>query len=146
MTQYKITVNNEQLGVLIHACEVYARLGIGQFRDALECLPIDWKNRGENWHEAMLEIGNIMSKFQHHNIDGWRTSLSICADLTSDRSKAAWDLYQVMRHRLAWDGAVRDGIVASVDSPRDWSKMMGVHYDEPFKASPQPLAKMEQCE
>jgi hypothetical protein len=52
----------------------------------------------------------------------------------------------VIRHRQSWDKAVAEGIVASVDAPRDWSKMMGVNYDEPFRASEEPLAKVEKCE
>jgi hypothetical protein len=52
-------------------------------------------------------------------------------------------MYQVIRHRLSWDRAVEDGTIASPDAPRDWSKMLGVNYDEPMRTGPEPLAKIE---
>ena len=39
MRTYTITLNEAQAGTIQIACEVLARLGIGQFRDALEQLP-----------------------------------------------------------------------------------------------------------
>ena len=39
MSMYTLTINKDQAQVLTKATEILARLGIGQFRDALECLP-----------------------------------------------------------------------------------------------------------
>jgi hypothetical protein len=58
----------------------------------------------------------------------------------------AWDLYQVVRHKLSWEGAVERGVIESEDSPRNWSEMMTVNYDTPMKFGTEPLAKMERID
>lgn len=139
LTGYTLTVTKEQAQVLIQATEILARLGIGQFRDALECLPMrDFLPDG--WHEDMDSIGRMLSRHMIGGIDGYRSSLGIHHKDVSEASRIAWDLYQVLRHRLAWDRAAAEGIVESADAPRKWPDMMQVHYDEPMKVSEQPLA------
>jgi len=140
--QYVLTLTETQAQVLIQALEVMARLGIGQFRDALDLLPLK-EIFPAGWHEDMEAIGRILSKYMIGNVDGYRSSLGISHADTSPQAKSAWDMYQVIRHRLAWDRAYSDGIVASPDAPRDWSKMLGVHYDEPMRMGPEPLATIE---
>jgi hypothetical protein len=76
-------------------------------------------------------------------IDGYRSSLGIRNKDVSEASRIAWDLYQVLRHRLAWDLAAAEGIVGNADSQRKWPEMMQVHYDEPSRVSEQPLALIE---
>ncbi|MDD2663996.1 MAG: hypothetical protein PHD19_09570 [Dechloromonas sp.] len=139
ITCYTLTVTKEQAQTLIQATEILARLGIGQFRDALECLPTR-EFLPEGWSEDMDSIGQLLSRHMIGGIDGYRSSLGIHHNDVRKEAKIAWDLYQVLRHRLSWDRAVREGIVESADSPRKWPEMMQTHYDEPMKVSDQPLA------
>ena len=138
---YTLTVTLQQAHALAHACEIVARLGMGQFRDALEELPrevTDW----DQWHADMDSIGAMLKQHMALGVDGWHRHLGISHTKTSEQAKVSWDLYQVIRRRIAWDKAVADGEVDSLDAPRNWSRMMGVHYDEPLKTSAQPLAVM----
>lgn len=138
MNDYVLTVSESQARVLSLACELAARIGIGQWREILEWLPIK-----HNLDEAERRtIDAILSKHMVHGIDGWSQSLSINSPDTDEQARRAWDLYQVIRHRLAWDRAITEGIVKPGE-PRNWSKMMGVHYDEPMRTAPEMLAKME---
>ena len=143
--QYTLTVTETQAQVLIQALEVMARLGIGQFRDALDMLPLK-EHRPPGWNADVDAIGRILSKYMIGGVEGYRSSLGISNEATSPLAKSAWDMYQVIRHRLSWDRAVEDGTIASVDAPRDWSKMFGVHYDSPMRTGPEPLAKIERVE
>jgi len=52
--------------------------------------------------------------------------------ITTDDLNVSWDIYQVARHQLSWDAAGNP-------SKRDFSKMMGVNYDEPLKRGSEPL-------
>jgi hypothetical protein len=136
---YTITATSEQAHVLSRACEILARLGIGQFRDALEQMPkIEFLPFG--WHETMEDIGRLLAPLMIGNVDGWRSSLGIHHDQVSDRAKTAWDLYQAIRYRLAWDDAVAHGVIPDATAPRKWPEMMGVHYDEPIKTGNEPIA------
>lgn len=141
---YNLKITENQAYALSRACEILARLGIGQFRDALEEIPRE-KMVPEGWHEDMHEIGRILSRHTKRCVDGWKSSLSIHSEDVSETSKIAWDLYQVVRHQLAWDKAIKNGAVKSMSSQRDWSRMMGVMYDEPIVTSLEPLAEISKA-
>lgn len=105
---YTIHLTEAQAKVLCTACEVLARLGIGQFRDALEHLPIDQElirtaDDVLDWHADMDLIGDRLSRHLIGNVNGWNSSLSILSPLVKPEAMIAWDLFQVLRHRLAWD-------------------------------------------
>lgn len=148
--KYQLTLTEKQAGVLMHALEVFARIGIGQFRDALECLPRERDGQDRyawaNWHNDMHEIGIILSKHTKKGVDGWHSSLSICSQEVSEPARIAWETYQVIRHRLSWERAVAEGVVPSINSPRKWPEMFGVNFDEPLKISDEPLAKIHSVE
>jgi hypothetical protein len=139
MKKYKVELTERQLATLSSAAELVARLGIGQYRDAFNWLPIRSDISWSDYHADVDAIGDIISKYTS-------SDLGVSNPDTSSTSKIAWDLYQSFRRELAWDRAVDDGIIESRNSPRDWSKMMGVHYDAPMKTSEEPLAVVEKVE
>lgn len=139
---YTITLTDAQARVLAQATEILARLGIGQFRDALERLP-KHEVAPEGWYNDLNAIGKLLATYMINNVDGYRSSLGIHDKNVSETSRIAWDLHQVLRHRLAWEHAVEVGVVESIDSPRKWPEMIQVNYDEPLKASEHPLAVMK---
>lgn len=98
---YTLHINAAQAQVISVACEVLARLGMGQFRDALEHLPLIDKFP-PGWHEDMEAIAHILSKHTT-NMVGTGHHHSIGGPMTSEQSKTAWDLCQAVRHRLIWD-------------------------------------------
>jgi hypothetical protein len=139
MKKYKVELTERQLATLSSAAELVARLGIGQYRDAFNWLPIQSDISWSDYHADVDAIGDIISKYTS-------SDLGVSNPDTSSTSKIAWDLYQSFRRELAWDRAVDDGIIESRNSPRDWSKMMGVNYDEPYNTSGEPLAIVEKAE
>ena len=125
------------------ACEVLARLGMGQFKDALEHLPLRTQNFDiDAWHDDMEDLARILSKHMPGGIDGIRSSTGISN--ADEDARTAWDLHAVIRHRLAWDRAKAEGVTDG--TKREWPAMMQVSYDEPMKYSEEPLAKMEKAE
>lgn len=138
MTTYTLTLTEAQAQTLSIACEVLARLGMGQYKDALDNLPqrdgIDW----DAWHDDMRGIGYILSKHMP-GIDGYISHIGIRK--AAQESRLAWDLHQVIRHRLAWDRAVARGVTDG--TVRNWNEMLGCNYDEPCRTCEAPLARME---
>lgn len=134
---YVLHLTAAQAATISKACEVLGRLGMGQYKDALECLPVR-EFCATGWHEDMDAIGHILKKYAP--IWGLGMGQGITHRETPETSKVAWDVYQVTRHRLAWDQARADGHTG--DSPPMWS----VNYDRPMKTSAEPLAWMEKTE
>ena len=144
---YTITLTEDQAETLMYATEVLARLGIGEFRDALEWLPTR-KEFQEGWHEDMTVIGRILSRHMMDAYAGRRSKRDKRDSHNDDVRTAAnisWDLHQVIRHRLAWDRAIAKGVVDGPEAPRKWS-MTGAYYDEPIKSSTEPLAEIRRVD
>jgi len=133
---YTITLNETQAGTIQIACEVLARLGIGQFLDALEQLPTT-EFMPDGWHEDMVAVENILRR---HIQPNGQTPHQI---RTREQHKVAWDLYTLVRHRLRWDRAIDEGRIKPGE-PRKCPEMMTVSYDDPHHTSKQPLAKIEE--
>jgi len=133
MTTYTITVTDKQLQIMSEACEVLSRLGLGQFRDALEYLPL---TPFPAWHDDLLKIGKLLSVHTKHNVDGWQTHLSISSPDVKEDCRIAFDLYQVFRHRLSWDK------IDKTADPSDWSLTAGRSFDKPYPFSKEHLAKI----
>lgn len=135
MTTYTITITEQQARTLSTACELLARLGMGQWPEILHHLPMQESKRGGDHISALLPyMGGLLVD----GIDGWHSHLGIRGSKTPDAARTAWDLYAVIRHRLAWDAAVSQGLTAG--DFRDWRTMIGVHYDDPDHVGTEPLA------
>jgi hypothetical protein len=116
--RYCLEVNESQAQIISSSCELLARIGAGQFANVGYYLP----KLDDN--ERRLVISHL-DKMRH-----------IC-DITSDLDQnpatcVAWDIYQVVRHRLAWDS-----------NPK--GNPMNVSFDEPLHMSSEPLPTIRQA-
>ncbi len=114
---YTMTITAQQLAFIRDATELLSRIAGGQVYEVLRYAPIDpmkyWEARG-----AMLR------------------ALQPFKDKTFQRSiidSGCWDIYQVARHRLAWDRKP-EGIPFCVD------------FYEPVQHGPDPLPVVQRVE
>jgi hypothetical protein len=78
------------------------------------------------------------------NVDGKGLSLGVGHPALPADNSIAYDIHRTIRHKLAWQRAVSEGIVASETSARKWPEMLHVDYDAPMKWSTEPLPTIEQ--
>ncbi len=142
MKTYLIEVNEKQARIISRGMEIFARLGIGQFRDALEQLPLK-PNDVDFFTDCLPKVGELLKQHMVDHVDGWSSNLGIHSPKVHETSRIAWDLYQVIRQRVAIDRAVQEEIIDNENSPRKWPEMMGVCYDDPMVSSTEPLAKIK---
>ena len=121
MSKYTLTLTARQASEISSACEILARLKMGQVDMAVRELP---GNQPKDY-EAMREIQQMIERLVPAKIERG--------------DSIAWDLYQVIRHRLSWDREIERGNIERGE-PRNWSIMMGVSFDEPMKMGSEPLA------
>lgn len=138
---YTITLTRSQAQVLMRAAEVYARVGFGQIGDALDHLPSLVDKCGVGW-ETRGAVEDILSPVVGFNMRN--SSLGVGNKNASPGSDTAWDIYTLIRHRLSWDRAVDEGIVA-LGAPRKWPEMMTVNYDEPSRYGDGPPATIRKA-
>ena len=137
---YTITVTERQARIISNACELMARIGIGQWPKFLNYLP--GANR-MNWNDMREELLPVMGRHltPFVGIDGWYSSLGGGSDKSAPDTDEAFDLNAVIRHRLAWDRAMDNGITDG--TTRNWPVMIGVDYDDPMHWGKEPLARIE---
>lgn len=123
--KYAIEVTKEQMQALELASLILARLQEGQVAHALRELP--------QWDTSANFVDTVAA---------FEASLARMPIIPrTENNYVAWDLYKVLRHRLAWDNAVEQGVVASLDAPRNWETMAALAYDTPRRMSKErPLA------
>lgn len=142
--KYTIELNKRQVETIMAAMEIYARLGIGQWRDAVDALPL--KPDYDTWHDDLDAIGAILARHTKRSVNGWQSSLGISSADVAENAQIAWDVYQVIRKKLSWQRAVLEGVVESENSPRNWGKMMSVVYDDLFQVSNEPPVIIKSAE
>jgi hypothetical protein len=92
MTTYRLTLNEEQARIVTRACELIARCNMPQDSNGAESTQIaEDIIRYVGYHGSHANSDEIRKAFMHM-LDCYRVNHS-----------NAWDIYQVVRHRLAWD-------------------------------------------
>lgn len=134
MNKYHIELTEKQLQALNAACEVCARFKVGQPGIAVDMLAItDGAGRSINSYALEHQLDALIKPLM-----GLDMNASFGAGQFDD-ADVLFDLHEVLRHRLAWDKAVADGLTLP-GLPRKWPEMMTVNYDEPMHWGTEPLA------
>jgi len=122
--QYNLKMNETHAQVLVDALEIYARLGMGQIEEILE--HPDLRTRIWGSRSALQEPCRRACKLLIKTVFDLpaNTYYSISSKDIFDSNRVAYDLLQVIQHRLVWDRA---------GNPlgRDRKIMFGPIYDDP---------------
>jgi hypothetical protein len=141
---YILKITTWQAQAIVNACDLFSRIGIGQFQEIVHLARFGLIKPREG---AIIDYDAYDHAERHINeakrsLTGYESNAShgIHSERVPDVFKIAWDIQQVIRNRLAWD---RAGNPAN----RDWKTMMGVDYDSPRPAAPPtPLATIESAD
>lgn len=118
-----LELNQKQAETMKQALELFARIGMGQLHD-LKFHPAFQKRNYDR-----QEVDEWLDKVKETVFDdlyGRGHSYGIRHENTHEASKEAYDMYQVIRHALAWNRNPEGHF---------WS----VEFDEPTQFSQQPL-------
>jgi hypothetical protein len=127
MNQYQLTLNDEQVQMLLRALDVYSRVGCGQFNRILEMFRGDSRRPEDcsiQW-EAQWETLFCFFKKQLLSLQG-NASYSICSPEVPVDYRLAWDVLQIVRHHVSWE-------------KRPEGNPMSVHFDPPMNTSGLPF-------
>lgn len=118
MTQYQLTLNDEQVQMLLRALDVYSWIGCGQFERILELFRDDPRRR----EECSIQWETLFRLFKQQllSLEG-NASYSICSPEVSVDYRLAWDILQVIRHHIAWEEQPEGGHFVQFDPPMNTS-------------------------
>jgi len=128
MTTYNINgLTEAQLQITAKALDVYFRLGLGQLRDGLECLP--FRSDLEMWQwEIMRSVAHLLRPHMIDKVDCMGSSLGINSPELREEYRVAADVKKVIRHFLAHK-----------NRPLQPGQMPSVDHDQPSQYSAEPL-------
>lgn len=127
--KYQLTVTKEQAEIISLSVEMYARLRMGQIRNVLS----DGLPERFSWDKADTVVEEFRKNLFPELIPNQSYGVR-----HEEKIDEAVDIYEVIRHQLAWD-RVRD-------SGRESPEFHGCHYDEPFHWSKSPLPEIARIE
>jgi hypothetical protein len=131
--RYTLTINKEQARIICQALEIYSRLKHGQISELRNLFMDRWcePNGSFNWSSEYLfdELKRVIFPDLEKN-----ASYGVGNKIYPE-STVAWDVMQVIRHRLAWDRLKAEGR----DQPEHW----GVQYNPAMRFGSEPLAHIE---
>jgi len=118
--EYQISGTEEHIDVIMRALDIFSRVGTAQFEEVLKHPQWDDKRfTGRSDYifdyNACKELLCVIKK----NLTGLSANASygIGALEVDERSKIAYDLLQVIRHRLAWDKHPKGGMQVDFNKP-----------------------------
>lgn len=137
MKTYQITVSATQAKAIETACDLLARIMIGQSHEVARHLPLT--DPVEQWHvgraiEAITKPACNLLLNSSYGV-GY-----------SEKADLLFDLVEVLRHKFAWDKARAENLLTP-SGGRDHATMGGVCYDAPMQwARNCPLARIDAVE
>jgi len=118
---YQLTISEKQARVIMDALELFTRIGIGQLQEVLRHPQYQNKIFDDEkvYRESVVLLDQIKKILTGH---GPNSSYGIACTEVHDDSNIAYDLLQVIRHRLAWDRNPKGGIEVYFNRPIQYSK------------------------
>ncbi len=128
---YTLTLTEKQLKYIADACESCGRVAIGQFDKMLDYCRNNEGNFINNYNltkavESIIKPAMGLSMNSSYGVGKF------------DHADILLDMYQTIRHRLAWDNAYATGILKPGER-RKYEHMMTVDYDPPSKWGSEPI-------
>lgn len=111
---YQLTITEKQAEVIQRALEFYGRVSMGQLDEVEFVCPIDQLQADKTLGRSALET----AKFA---FTGLRNGAYIGVSGVNDNAKIAWDIHQVIRHRISWDRNPEGGWTTNYDEPMHYS-------------------------
>ncbi len=117
---YTLNMSEEQAQILVRALDLYSRIGIGQFEEILDVYDPLHKRVPVEARDAARRLLNSVKAVYGHPANG---SNGIHSPEVRDEFRAAYDIQQVVRHRLAFDRHPEGGFQVNFDEPRQISQL-----------------------
>lgn len=125
--KYVLEATREQMVVIKKALDLFSRIHMGQLCEA-QYFGRKRTAQEQEYLRKVLDAAKVIHTGMESN-----AYFGIHQREIPDEARVAWDIQQVIRHKLAWDSESGDNI-------KTWKN---VDYNEPMRSSPEPLPTIE---
>ncbi len=120
LSKYSIKVSLAQAELISLALDIYSRMESGQLEWIFSMISWKYYENLETAEPLIKDLKKLLTGMQKGNLG---------IGNVSEKAKMAFDLHQVIRHRLSWDENPDGGVA--------------VHFNKPMQWSGEPLAKID---
>ncbi|BAT56567.1 hypothetical protein NOS3756_55790 (plasmid) [Nostoc sp. NIES-3756] len=110
-----LDLNNEQLAVVSKACELFARIHMGQLEEIAWLFSSLPEERYQELTETLKELNTLITQMPKQSHFGIRS------EQVPKIAKSAYDIHQVISNYLAWKQTPQGGVGGYFDSPVQYS-------------------------
>jgi hypothetical protein len=114
---YQITLTLEELRVISSALELLSRVGMAQLECVAEHTPVAYErgqgNLFRELRDTLIDISNLATNSEYPK----GCYPGILNEYVPAKSRLAYQLYKLFRHRMAWDKNPEGGWTVDFDSP-----------------------------
>lgn len=107
-------LNEKQANVIKDALEFYSRIQMGQFDEIDNLMSDTWKRRLS--HEQAKYLESQLHHIYFPELHPFSYYGIFSAELPED-AKISWDIFQVLRNKMAWHRCPGGGITVDFDKP-----------------------------
>ncbi len=125
--RFVLNLSESQAQVLVAALDFYSRIGIGSLHEVEGLISREAHCRKDACHDAVRNALDFVKR-ELYGLEA-NAGFGIFHKDVPDKFKVAWDLQQVIRHKIAWTANPAGGF--------------GVNYHEPMKSGSEQLATMD---
>ena len=120
-SKYVLNLNGHQAEVLVRALDLYSRIGIAQFEEILDVYDRHNKRSLTPVAQTMAARRALVEAKMSMTGYGPNAGHSIMSPDVNDEFRVAYDIQQVVRHRLAWARDPRGSLRVDFDTPHQTS-------------------------
>ncbi|MBD2505613.1 hypothetical protein [Anabaena azotica] len=110
-----LDLNDEQLTVISKACELFARIHMGQLEEVAWLFSSLSEERYQELTETLKELNTLITQMPK------QAHFGIRSEQVPQIAKSAYDIHQVIQHHLAWKQNPQGGVGGNFDSPVQYS-------------------------
>lgn len=117
--QYKVTLSEAQVDVILRALDMYSRLGCGQFEEIDRLFQFDPRRNPKSYGwDIRCQLDALKQQFLPLQFNA---SYSICSQEVPVDFRLAWDVYQTIRHHVSWERHPEGGFTVNFREPMNVS-------------------------
>lgn len=123
---YNLKINKKQAEVISKALDLYSRIGSGQTSEMLWHPSVAGKMwaKNDNLNENQMNqklVRQLLDDIKRI-IWGYRPNEHGGITTAEETDKIAYDLHQIIRHKIAWDNEPDGGLTVNFHKPMQYSK------------------------
>lgn len=138
---FTVELTANQMKYIAEACEVMARIQMGQVHEIVNILPLKPELTSLEKQGLKDRLSQLMTAVLPNSMDGYCTSFSVGHPILPESNGVLWGVADTFNYEVYTEEAIDRGYIKQ-KGERNWKQMISNKYDEPRQHGNEPLPKV----